>query len=93
MLSLLQLLVTIIDIYIFVLVIGVVLSWLVAFDVINLRNRLVRIVYDTANALINPVLRPIRRILPNLGGLDLSPLILFLLLGFGRNLLIEYWPR
>ncbi len=91
--SALWLIIQIIDIYMFVLIIGVVLSWLIAFDVLNVRNRFVRIVYDITNALMNPLLRPIRRFLPTFGGLDLSPLVLFLLLGFARSLIIEYWPR
>jgi YggT family protein len=91
--SLLWLLIQVIDIYVYVLIVAVVLSWLVAFDVINLRNRFVRMIYDVTNALMEPALRPIRRILPALGGLDLSPLVLFLILLFAKNLLIEYWPR
>lgn len=81
----------VITLYIFVLIVGVVLSWLVAFDVINVRNRFVRIVLDTTNTLMNPALKPIRRILPSMGGLDLSPLILFLLLGFLQRALGWLW--
>lgn len=71
--------------------VAVVMSWLVAFDVINLRNKLVRMVYDTANAIMEPLLRPIRRIIPVFGGLDLSPLILLILLGFGQRLVYWVW--
>ena len=91
--SLLWLILQIINIYIYILVVWVVMSWLVAFDVINLRNRFVRMVHDVLNRLTDPVMRPIRRILPNLGGLDLSPLIVFVLLMFIQRLLLEYWPR
>ena len=91
--ALLTLLLTVIDIYTYILIVSVVMSWLVAFDVINLRNRFVRMIYDTVNKLIDPVLKPIRRILPSMGGLDLSPLIVFILLIFIKNLLIEYWPH
>ena len=87
----LWLLLTLIDLYTFVIIVGVVLSWLVAFDVINLRNRFVRIIYDTTNALMAPALRPLRRILPALGGLDLSPLILFVALEFSKRMLIWLW--
>jgi YggT family protein len=81
----------VIQLLIVILVVGVVLSWLVAFDVINMRNRFVRMVYDTTNAVMNPLLRPIRRLLPTLGGLDLSPLVLFLLLGFAQRLIHYVW--
>jgi YggT family protein len=91
--SVLWLLLQIINIYIYILVVWVVLSWLVAFDVINLRNRFVRMIHDVLNRLTDPVMRPIRRILPNLGGLDLSPLIVFFLLMFIQRLLLEYWPH
>jgi YggT family protein len=59
-----------------------VMSWLLAFDVINMRNDLVRSVWNTTNALTEPVLRPIRRVLPPLGGMDISPIVLLLLLSF-----------
>jgi len=91
--SLLWLILQIINIYIYVLIVWVVVSWLVAFDVINLRNNFVRMIYDVLNRLTDPVMRPIRRILPNLGGLDLSPLVVFILLMFIQRLLLEYWPR
>jgi YggT family protein len=91
MLALRQLVLTLINIYIYILVVSVVMSWLVAFDVINLRNRFVHMIYDTVNRLIDPTLRPIRRILPTMGGLDLSPLIVFVLLIFLKNLIYEYW--
>lgn len=87
MIALLNLLVTLISIYIWVLIIGVVLSWLIAFNVVNTQNRFVYMVVDTINRLTEPVLRPIRNILPNLGGIDISPVILILLLVFAQNLL------
>lgn len=80
----------IIDIYIFVLIASVIASWLVAFNVINTRNRFVYAVVDVLNRMTDPVLRPIRRILPVMGGLDLSPLVLFLLLYFLQDLMREY---
>ena len=83
----------VVNIYVYVIIVWVVTSWLVAFDVINLRNNFVRMIYDVLNRLTDPVMRPIRRILPSLGGLDLSPLIVFILLMFIQRLLLEYWPR
>lgn len=87
MIALLNLLVSLISIYIWIIIIGVVLSWLIAFNVINTHNRFVYMVVDTINRLTEPVLRPIRNVLPNLGGIDISPVILLLLLFFIQNLL------
>lgn len=87
MIALLNLLVTLISIYVWVLIIGVVLSWLIAFNVVNTQNRFVYMVADTINRLTEPALRPIRNLLPNLGGIDISPVILILLLFFLQNLL------
>lgn len=78
---------TVIDLYMWVLIIGVVLSWLVSFNVVNTRNRFVYLVMDVTYRLTEPALRPIRNILPNLGGLDLSPVVLILLLVFLKQIL------
>ena len=93
MLSLLNLITTIIQLYIYVLIAAAVLSWLIAFNVVNTRNQFVAMLADALWKLTEPVLAPIRRILPNLGGLDLSPVVLILLLIFLRNLLIELFSR
>jgi YggT family protein len=77
-------------IYTWVLIIQVIISWLIAFNVINTHNRFVYMVADAAYKLTEPALRPIRRILPNFGGLDLSPIVLILLLGFIQRLIAEY---
>jgi YggT family protein len=79
----------VIQLYIYVLIIQVIMSWLIAFNVINTRNRFVYMVADVAYKLTEPALRPIRRILPNFGGIDLSPIVLILLLGFLQRLLVE----
>ena len=91
--ALLILIDTVIHLYTWVLVIWVVLSWLIAFNVVNTRNRFVYTLGDILNRVTEPVLRPLRRVLPSPGGIDLSPLVLILLLYFIRNLLFEYWPR
>lgn len=91
--ALLILIDTVINLYIWVLIVWVVMSWLIAFNVINTRNRAVYVIGDFLNRVTEPALRPIRRVMPNLGGIDLSPLVLMLLLYFFRNLLFEYWPR
>jgi YggT family protein len=71
-----------IDLYWWVIIIMAVMSWLLAFDVINMRNDFVRSVWNAVNALTEPALRPIRRILPSIGGMDISPVILLLALSF-----------
>ena len=86
MIALLSLIDALISLYIWVIIIGVVLSWLIAFNVINTHNRFVYLVADTINRLTEPALRPIRNVLPNLGGIDISPVILLLLLFFIQNL-------
>lgn len=91
--SLLWLVVTVIDLYVWIIIISAVLSWLVAFNVVNPRNQFVAMVGETLHRLTEPALGPIRRMLPSLGGIDISPIILILLLYFLRNLLVEYWPR
>lgn len=93
MLSLLRLIDTVITLYIWCLVIHVVLSWLIAFNVLNTSNQFVSMVGGFLYRLTEPALRPIRNILPTLGGIDLSPLVLILLLMFLQGLLWEYGPR
>lgn len=90
MLSLIYMIDLVVELYIWVLIASAVLSWLVAFNVINTRNRFVYVVGDTLHKLTEPALRPIRRILPNFGGIDLSPVALILLLVFARRLFFEY---
>ncbi len=87
MYSLLKLIDTVIHLYIWCLIISAVMSWLVAFNVINTRNRFVYSVGDFLYRITEPALRPIRNILPNLGGIDISPIILILLLFFVSSLL------
>ena len=79
---LLNLISTVIQIYIWLLIASAVLSWLVAFNVVNTRNQIVTMVADVLYRLTEPVLAPIRRILPNFGGLDISPVVVILLLIF-----------
>ena len=89
MYSVLMLIDQIIKIYVWVIVLSAVLSWLVAFDIVNMRNRFVYLVGDALNRITEPVYRPIRRLLPDMGGLDLSPLIVILGLWFLRDLMWE----
>ena len=88
--SFLGLLDIVLELYVWLLVIWVIVSWLVAFDVVNTRNRFVYLVSDFLFRITEPVLRPIRRRVPNLGGLDISPVILILGIWFIRSLMREY---
>ncbi len=81
---------SLIDLYMWVVIIFVVLSWLVAFDIVNTRNQFVRTIGDFLHRITEPALRPFRRVLPNLGGVDLSPLALIVLLILIRGLMHEY---
>ncbi|MGD8809168.1 MAG: YggT family protein [Gammaproteobacteria bacterium] len=90
--ALLWLILQVINLYVWLIILQVILSWLIAFNVINTSNRFVYMVGDFLYRITEPAMRPIRRILPNLGGIDLSPLVLLLLLFFAQRLLVEYWP-
>lgn len=79
----------VIGLYITLVIVQVVLSWLVAFNVINTRNRFVYMVGDFLYRITEPALKPIRRLLPNMGGIDLSPVVLILGLYFLRVLLLR----
>ncbi len=78
----------VLDLYMWAVIIGVVLSWLVAFNVVNTSNRFVFMVGDFIHRITEPALRPIRRTIPNLGGIDISPVILIILLIFAQRLVI-----
>ena len=80
---------SVINIYIWLIIINAVLSWLVAFNVLNTQNRFVFSVLNATHQLTDPVLNKIRRFIPNLGSIDISPVVLILLLIFIRNLLFE----
>ena len=81
---------TLITIYIWLLVAQAVLSWLLAFGVVNRHNRAVAVIGDFLYRVTEPALRPIRRVVPSFGGIDISPVILILLLWFLRDLMFEY---
>ena len=85
--ALLWLINTLIGIYIWLLIAQAVLSWLVAFGIVNRHNRMVAMVGDFLWRITEPWLRPIRRVLPDHGGIDISPVILILLLVFLQRLL------
>jgi YggT family protein len=76
-----------IEIYVWMVIISAILSWLVSFNVVNTRNRFVFTVGDFLYRITEPALRPIRRVLPNLGGIDISPIVLILALFFAKGVL------
>ncbi len=90
MYSLLVLVDTVISIYLWVVIAQVVLSWLVSFKVVNTAHRFVDLVGDFLYRVTEPALKPIRRVLPNLGGIDVSPVVLIVGLIFARNLMFEF---
>ena len=79
----------IITIYLWIIIINAILSWLVAFNVLNTQNRFVFSVLDATYKLTDPALNKIRRFIPTFGSIDISPIILILLLMFLRNLIFE----
>lgn len=82
---------TVIDLYTWIVIIGVILSWLVAFNVINTTNRFVYMVGDFTHRATEPALKPIRNILPSLGGIDISPVVLIIGLMFIKKVVINLY--
>jgi YggT family protein len=77
-----------IGLYMWIVVAAVIMSWLIAFNVINPYNQFVRSLWMGFNAMTEPLLRPIRRLLPDLGGIDISPMVLILSLVFVQSVAI-----
>jgi YggT family protein len=88
--SVLDIVLLILQIYIWLLIASAVLSWLVAFNVVNTRNQVVAMAGDFLYRITEPLLRPIRSMLPNLGGIDVSPVILILLILLLENVIVRY---
>jgi YggT family protein len=78
---------------VFVIFAGVVLSWLIAFNVVNPHNQFVSLVWRFTSAITEPLLRPIRRVIPPLGGMDLSPLVLLLVIFALQNIIRDIAVR
>ena len=78
------------NLYTWIVIASAIISWLVAFNVINARNDVVRMVCDFLYKVTEPALRPIRKIMPNLGGIDISPIILLLIIFFIERLIVYY---
>ena len=85
-----QLILKILDIYSAIIIASAIMSWLVAFGVVNVRNQVIRVVVDLLYRVTEPVLRPIRRFLPNLGGIDISPVVALLLIIVIQHLIANY---
>ncbi len=83
--ALLELVNTVITIYIWIIIIQVILSWLVAFKVVNTGNRAIYVIGDALFRLTEPVMKPIRKVMPAIGGFDLAPMVVILLLIFIRT--------
>jgi YggT family protein len=88
--ALLDVILLILQIYVWLLIAAAILSWLVAFNVVNNRNQFVASIGEFLFRITEPALRPIRNILPNLGGIDISPVILILIIFFVQNVIMRY---
>jgi YggT family protein len=88
--SILYVILLLLDLYIWLLIASAILSWLVAFNVVNARNQFVHMVGDFLYRVTEPVLRPIRNIMPNLGGIDVSPVIVILLIILIKDIIVRY---
>ena len=88
--SILYVILLILDLYIWLLIASAVLSWLVAFNVINARNQFVAMVGDFLYRVTEPVLRPIRNMLPSLGGIDVSPVVVILVIILIKDIIVRY---
>ena len=91
--SLLGLIIQIINLYKLVLLIYIIATWLISFNIINTSNRFIYSVMEILYRLCEPSLRLVRKYVPAFGNIDISPIIVYLLLWFIQSLLIEYWPR
>ena len=85
-----QLILKILDIYSAIIIASAIMSWLVAFGVVNVRNQFIRVIVDLLYRVTEPVLRPIRRFLPNLGGIDISPVVALLLIIVIQHVIANY---
>ncbi len=88
MVAVISLIDAVLQIYTWIVIVYVIMTWLVQFNVMNMRNQFVAMIGNVLHRLTEPVLRPIRKIMPDLGGLDISPVVLLLLLFFLRNLIV-----
>jgi YggT family protein len=88
--ALLDVILLVLQLYVWLLIAAAILSWLVAFNVVNTRNQFVGTVADFLYRITEPVLRPIRNLMPNFGGLDISPIIVILIIMFIQRVISYY---
>ncbi len=88
--AILDVILLVLRLYTYVIIIVAIMSWLIQFNVINVYNNVVRTIWDSLNAMTEPVLRPIRSRLPSFSGLDLSPLVLLLLIFLLQDVIATY---
>ena len=88
--ALLDVILLVLQIYVWLLIAAAILSWLIAFGVVNTRNQAVAMIGEFLYRITEPALRPIRSILPNLGGIDISPVILILIIYFIQEVILRY---
>ena len=88
--AILDIVLLVLQVYIWLLIAAAVLSWLIAFNVVNTRNQVVASIGEFLYRITEPVLRPIRNMLPNLGGIDISPVILILIILLIENIIVRY---
>ena len=86
--TIISILALLLDVAFFILLIHVIMSWLLTFNVLNMRQPVVASIWDGLTRLLDPVYRPIRRFLPNTGGLDLAPLVAFLIIIILRDIIL-----
>ncbi len=91
--SLIRIINVALNLYLWCIIISAVLSWLVAFNVVNTSNKFVYMVGDFLYRITEPALRPIRQFMPNLGGIDISPVLLILIIYFVQSLLVGFAAR
>ena len=88
--AILDIVIIVLDLYVWLLIASAILSWLIAFNVVNTRNQFVAAVAEFLYRITEPVLRPIRNVMPNLGGIDISPVILILIIILIEKLIYYY---
>lgn len=91
--SLIRIIHVALNLYLWCIIISAVLSWLVAFNVVNTSNKFVYMIGDFLYRITEPALRPIRQFMPNLGGIDISPIVLILIIYFIQSLLVGFAAR
>ena len=91
--AILDVLLIVMQLYMYVVVAAIVFSWLVSFNVVNMRNQFVAMVADFLYRITEPALRPIRNFMPNLGGIDISPVIVILIIVFIQSVILPNLAR